>query len=80
MDHKGSPKFGVVVSDGWHMWKTVLTPLGYQVAQINVYARFRRFLQGGTLGGAALCQLCGSVSVCVCRCILLNSTCSEYYD
>ena len=30
--------------------------------------------------GIALFQWCGSVSVCVCRCVVLNSTCSEYYD
>ena len=28
----------------------------------------------------ALCQWCGSVSVCVCRWVVLNSTCSEYYN
>ena len=52
MYYNGSTKFRVVVEEGWPMWDKYIPSLGYQVVHIYTPLRFRRFLQGGNLGGA----------------------------
>ena len=49
LDHNGSLKIGIVVSEDCTTWETVIPSLRYQVRQLQPPARFKTFLQGCTL-------------------------------
>ena len=51
-DHDGYLKIGLVVAEDCPTWYIVLPSLGYQVLEMYSPARFRKFLQGGTLSGS----------------------------